>query len=287
MQASVPQIARRPSLWLVAVGLAVAVGLGLLALRPVFATASSAEPRVSGFATSPASRIVPPVSLVPEGLAWSRPPAPARLRPAAPEPKRAFLTARVVGGSVALRAAPGGPIVAALGETTEFGSPQTLSVVERRGRWLGVVSPLLENGEVGWIDSRAGALELARTSLEIRIDLSRRELVLRRGDEVLRRFEVGIGQPGSPTPTGRFAVTDKLDGARFSPVYGCCILALAARQPNLPAGWTGGDRIAIHGTSDPGTVGRATSAGCLHAGDRDLRALMRTVPLGTPVVIHP
>ena len=93
---------------------------------------------------------------------------------------------------------------------------------------------------------------------------------------------VGVGRPGSPTPTGRFAVTDKLGGASYSASYGCCIIALSATQPNLPAGWPGGNRIAIHG----GPTGGAVSAGCIHAADGDLRYLMRLVPLGTPVAIH-
>ena len=64
------------------------------------------------------------------------------------------------------------------------------------------------------------------------------------------------------------------------------LLALSGHQPNLPPGWTGGNRLAIHGTNAPGTVGAAASAGCLRAGDADLRVLMARVPLGTPVFIH-
>ncbi len=96
-----------------------------------------------------------------------------------------------------------------------------------------------------------------------------------------------MGAFDSPTPTGHFAVTDKLDGGTFSSEYGCCILALSAVQPNLPAGWTGGNRVAIHGTLSASDFGRAVSAGCVHAPDSDLRYLMRVVPLGTPVLIRP
>ena len=188
----------------------------------------------------------------------------------------------LVRGGVALRARPFGRIVERLSARTPFGSPQALSVVRTRpGRWLAVTTPDLGNGSVGWIDARAGGLAYARTRLSLEIDLSRRTLVLRSGSRVLRRASVGIGRPGSPTPSGRFAVTDKLDGAAYSPVYGCCILALSAHQTNLPAGWHGGSRIAIHG----GGLG-AVSAGCVHTADADLRFLMRRVPLGTPVTIH-
>jgi lipoprotein-anchoring transpeptidase ErfK/SrfK len=192
------------------------------------------------------------------------------------------------GRAVAVHARPGGRVLTSLGSTTEFGSARALSVVrERRGRWLGVSTPQLPNGKLGWVDAQSRAFRYARAPVELEIDLSRRWLVLRRADEVLRRVVVSIGRPGSATPTGRFAVTDKLPGARYSPVYGCCILALSGTQPNLPPGWTGGNRLAIHGTPDQGSVGGRSSAGCLHARDDDLRRLMRVVPLGTPVRIHP
>jgi lipoprotein-anchoring transpeptidase ErfK/SrfK len=148
-----------------------------------------------------------------------------------------------------------------------------------------VVTTELPNGRLGWVDARAG-LRFGRTRLSLVLDLSARRLVLREGGRVLRRMTVGVGRPSSPTPSGRFAVTDKLRGGAYGPYYGCCILALSAHQPNLPAGWRGGDRIAIHGTNDPGSIGAASSAGCPHARDADLRVLMDRVQLGTPVFIR-
>src|SRR5204863_10050369 len=132
----------------------------------------------------------------------------------------------------------------------------------------------------------AGGLRYVRTRLELEVDLSARTLTVLRDRTVLRRVRVGVGAFESPTPTGHFAVTDKLDGQLFSAAYGCCILALSAIQPNLPAGWSGGNRVAIHGTPSASDFGRAVSAGCMHASDADLRYLMRIVPLGTPVVIR-
>jgi lipoprotein-anchoring transpeptidase ErfK/SrfK len=204
--------------------------------------------------------------------AFASAPAPAE------EPTVAFEIAQVA-RPVALYAHRGGPAVARLGAATEFGSPQTLGVVRESGRWLRVISTKLPN-------VRARAVRLTTTPKSLTIDLSRRLLLLKRGDHVVRRMTVTIGRPGSPTPTGRFAVTDKLAGSNYGPYYGCCILALSAHQPNLPAGWTGGDRIAVHGTNAPSTIGAAASAGCLRAGDADLHILMRRVPLGTPVFIR-
>jgi lipoprotein-anchoring transpeptidase ErfK/SrfK len=201
----------------------------------------------------------------------------------APAPPPAFEIAHVQ-KAAALRAHPGGPVVARAGGRTEFGSPETLGVVRRRGAWLGVVSTSRPNGRLAWVP--ASAVRVTETRLSLTLDLSRRTLVLKSGDSVLRRMRVGVGRPGSSTPTGRFAVTDKLAGGPYGPFYGCCIIALSAHQPNLPSDWPGGNRIAIHGTNAPATIGAAASAGCAHARDADLRVLMRRVPLGTPVFIR-
>ena len=191
------------------------------------------------------------------------------------------------GDVVALRSRPFGPVVARVGALTRFGSQRALSVVAtRRGRWLAVTEAGIERNRTVWVDARAGGLRYSRTPLELDVDLSDRTLTVRRGDDVLRRVSVGVGAFDSPTPTGRFAVTDELDGRSFSAAYGCCILALSAVQTNLPRGWAGGNRVAIHGTLSPSDFGQAVSAGCVHAPDADLRWLMRIVPLGTPVVIR-
>lgn len=198
------------------------------------------------------------------------------------------LAARVRSGRrIALRTRPDGRVLATVGARTGFGSPQTLAVAYRKGDWLAVRSPALRNEEVGWV--RDEPLRLIRRPLQLEVDLSRRELsvVIPRGDVVHLKSElsVAVGAPDTPTPTGEFYVTDKLRGTDFGPYYGCCILALSGRQPRLPRGWSGGDRLAIHGSPTP-TWGYAVSNGCLHASEQDLRFLMRIVPLGTVVRVH-
>jgi L,D-transpeptidase-like protein len=190
----------------------------------------------------------------------------------------------VVRRSVPLRARPNGHVVTRVGTSTEFGSARVMSIAAQRGPWLGVVSTEMPNGKLAWVHRNAG-LRLRHGAYSLHADLSDRRIEVRRGGRVLSHISVAIGRPGSETPTGRFAVTDKLRGGSYGPYYGCCILALNAHQPNLPAGWHGGNRIAIHGTNSPGTIGAPASAGCLRAADSDLEFLMRRVPLGTPVFI--
>jgi L,D-transpeptidase catalytic domain len=205
----------------------------------------------------------------------------ARSRPA-PRPHRLA----VVRGRVAFSDRPGGPARLRVGSTTEFGSPRVLGVAARRGDWLGVVATERPNNRLAWVRRESPGLALRRTRWSLHADLSARTLTLRKGRRRVQRMTVAIGRPGSETPTGRFAVTDKLSGSRFGSYYGCCILALSGHQPNPPPGWTGGDRLGIHGTDSPSTIGAAASAGCLRAADADLRPLMRRVPLGTLVFIR-
>jgi hypothetical protein len=235
------------------------------------------------------------VATVPVALAGAAPatggPAAVEIPPqatrVASQPPRSEIARVLPGPGVVLRDRPNGTAVKRLGDRTQFGSRQRLGVVRRHGRWLGVSSPELPNRRLGWIDGRSARISLSRTAWSIHADVSSRTMVLRRGNRVVHRLRVAVGRPGSPTPTGHFAVTDKISGERFGPYYGCCILAISATQPHTPPGWTGGNRMAIHGTDAPGSIGTAASAGCLRAADRDLKALVERVPVGTPVLVRP
>jgi hypothetical protein len=201
--------------------------------------------------------------------------------PARPQGHRLAVVQREVG----ISDRPGGPSTGKLGASTEFGSPQVVGVAASRGSWLGVVTSERPNGKLAWV-RRDDALSVRRTRWSLHADLSQRTLTLRRNGRAVRRLMVAIGRPGSDTPTGRFAVTDKIPGSRYGAYYGCCVIALSGHQPNTPAGWTGGNRLAIHGTDSPATIGTPASAGCLRAADADLQVLMAKVPLGTPVFIR-
>ena len=177
---------------------------------------------------------------------------------------------------------PRGALRTTLGSITEFGSPRVLPVVERQDGWLGIIAPELGNGKIGWVKRRTAPLTFDKTNRSIHVDLSERRVELRKGGSTIHDFEVTVGAFATKTPKGEFAVTDVLT-EDINPVYGCCVVGLSARQPNLPPGWLGGDRVGIHGWSGP--VGRAESAGCLRAKNRDMRKFISGLKLGTPVTI--
>jgi hypothetical protein len=188
------------------------------------------------------------------------------------------------GARVDLESEPGGPIVARLADKTEFGSPASFSVVATKPGWLGVTAPEMPNGDLAWIARDPRKVDVYWTRWSIHADLGGRTLELRYGRKPVGRFAITIGGPGTESPPGRYGVTDGIS-FRDSPYYGCCALALSGHQTrNLPAGWIGGNRLAIHGT--PGAVGNAESLGCIRATDETMRFLFRRVPLGTPVFVE-
>src|SRR5919206_3536635 len=93
-----------------------------------------------------------------------------------------------------------------------------------------------------------------------------------------------VGSSATPTPLGRYYVNQKLRVTDPSGPYGPGAIGISAFSPVL-TGWTQGGPIAIHGTNDPASIGRAVSNGCLRVQNDVLRRLFSLVPAGTPVVI--
>ena len=215
--------------------------------------------------------------------------APQALEKVRPAPQR---PARVLRGPLGahvnrrtqLRASPGGRVIRSLGPRTGYDSDRVLAVVKRSGGWLAVLSDHMPNSKAGWIPAASATLLLEPYTLHV--DLSDRRLVVRRRGRVVRRIIVAIGRPDAPTPTGHFAVTDLLRITGGGGAYGCCALALTGRQRHVPQGWTGGDRLAIHGTTNEATLGSPASSGCLRADERSMRWLLASIPLGAPVRIR-
>jgi lipoprotein-anchoring transpeptidase ErfK/SrfK len=190
----------------------------------------------------------------------------------------------VVVEPTALRAAPGGRPIGRLTPKTEFKSARVLAVVGQRGGWLRVITAELPNGRRGWIDARA--TEPGVTAFRVRADLSARRIEVLEDGRVVRRIRSAVGENGTPTPTGRFAITDKVPFTDRGSPYGCCALALSAHQPDTPSEWSGGDRIAIHATPATASIGRPVTLGCMRVPATDARWLMRHIPLGTQVSIR-
>jgi lipoprotein-anchoring transpeptidase ErfK/SrfK len=186
--------------------------------------------------------------------------------------------------ATAMRSKPGGHAFAKLPAHTEFGSPQVLWVARLSGRWLGVVSSLAGNNHLGWIP--ASVASLSRVNWEIKVSLSARKVTVLHAGKPLYHYTIAVGAPSNPTPTGRFAVSDRLTTGDPTGPYGCCILALSAKAPHPIENWGGGNRVAIHSTPETASIGQAVSHGCMRLTLAEGRWLIRHIPLGTPTLIR-
>jgi hypothetical protein len=170
----------------------------------------------------------------------------------------------------------------AVGPRGPLGGPLVLGVVAVRGRWVEVTAEALSSGRHGWVRfGRDVGVHPIRWTL--RASLARRSIDVLRDGRIARTIPVGIGAPVSPTPTGRFADRREAHGPVRS--------GLRSPHPR-----SDGSPAALAGRLEPqhhvlrrhprrlGT-GYSRLGGCLHATEADVRYLMRTVPLGTPLQI--
>jgi lipoprotein-anchoring transpeptidase ErfK/SrfK len=197
----------------------------------------------------------------------------------------------VAATDVTARSQPGdsGRVVGLFAAKLPWGSP-TPFLVRQAHRdaagdiWLNVLLPRRPNGSSGWV--RRDQVRLRPVTRQVEVDLSSRTARLLRDGRTVRTWPVGIGRDATPTPTGRFYITVKLRPPQISPVYGAWALGLSGYSDVLEQFGTGDGQIALHGTGDPGDLGRQVSSGCVRLDNKAITSLAETLPLGTPVTIR-
>ena len=155
--------------------------------------------------------------------------------------------------------------------------------VSRDGRFGSVPVPYAGEAVTGWL--RLRGLRMSTTRISVHADLSEHRLSIRRGDRVIFGAPAATGAASTPTPLGRYVVSDRVPFSAGS-IYGTFAFGLSGIQTHLPAGWTGGNQLAIHGTNDPSSIGRSASSGCLRVSERVLDRLRPLLRLGTPVIVR-
>lgn len=207
--------------------------------------------------------------------------------PAEPSKPRPALVAHVP-NDLSITAHPGrGKVIGTMPAGSRyFGEPLRTPIIDTssKARFGKVTIPYSGRRITGWI--HIGGLELSRNPYSVRADLSRHVVRVMRLDKEIMRFPAATGAPSSPTPVGRYFVTDLVEIAPGSS-FGSYAFGLSGIQTRLPAGWSGGDQLAIHGTSDPSSIGTSASAGCLRVSEGALDRLKPLLKLGTPVIVEP
>ena len=223
-------------------------------------------------------------------------------RPGAGRPQRWGLrtsgmmaAAMALGAGPALALSPPPPLPAVPVASPAVARPQTATGAAPTGA-----------APTGTVPTRAGrasgapvpaATAAAYTSTrEIRLELGKRTISLVDNGQVLGSWPVAIGDPATPTPTGRFAVRNKVVNPQYQSTK------TGRNNPTIgplgPLGdrWLGfhttaKDQFGIHGTPPAWEqwvkTRAAVSHGCVRMLGPHVRQLFDQVEVGTPVIVTP
>jgi hypothetical protein len=171
-----------------------------------------------------------------------------------------------------------------LDPATILGTVRVLGVLGRPvDGWLEVMLPVRPNGSTGWV--REAEVSLYAVDGEIHVDLSDRRLTYTVDGVEMFASEVGIGSDYAETPTGTFFVTDRVIMKNPGSPWGPHAFGLSAHSDTITE-FNGGDGIiGIHGTDNPGSIGKNISLGCIRLSNEMITALYPMVPLGTRVTV--
>jgi lipoprotein-anchoring transpeptidase ErfK/SrfK len=166
-----------------------------------------------------------------------------------------------------------------------YGVPIVLWVdeVNARGTWGRVELPYVWPRVEGWIPLAGLARET--TFVHVDVDLSEHRVRVYKRDDLVYSVAGATGTSSSPTPPGDYVVTDRVPFPSGG-ALGTFAFGISGIQPRLPAGWSGGNQLAIHGTNAPSSIGTSASAGCVRVSEWALDRFKPLLELGTPVLIH-
>ena len=178
--------------------------------------------------------------------------------------------------------------VATLGLRTRHGARRVFLVDWKGKRWtwpktVRVFVPLRPNGRRGWVRAKDVRFLVNPYHVTVRLD-DRRLVVWRRGKVVLRS-RIAIGRALTPTPAGKYFVTELLRQPNPRGAYGPYAFGTSAYSDVIQSFGGGPGQVGIHGTNRPSVIGTEVSHGCIRVRNATIRRLARMLPLGTPVSI--
>ncbi|MGF1478651.1 MAG: L,D-transpeptidase [Cyanophyceae cyanobacterium] len=133
-------------------------------------------------------------------------------------------------------------------------------------------------------------LPVPQAEIRLVIRLSDRRVYLYSDEELTASYPIAVGKRGWETPTGVFAVRQKLKNPAWEHPWTGEIVPPGPNNP-LGAGWVGFwtdgvNSIGFHGTPDESLIGQAVSHGCVRMRNADVLALYEQVEVGTLVVVE-
>lgn len=149
------------------------------------------------------------------------------------------------------------------------------------------------NGLHGGTIHPGQTLRLPASRASVLVDLDAHWALYRLGAEIVCAWEIGVGKPGSETPTGEYVVGEKTkEPPWFRPGHA----PVPYGDPENPLGsrwiaWMnpegGATSLGFHGTKDPESIGEDQSLGCVRMRQAAIEELFEILPKGAPVSVQP
>jgi lipoprotein-anchoring transpeptidase ErfK/SrfK len=124
-----------------------------------------------------------------------------------------------------------------------------------------------------------------RTGRRIVVSIADRKLAVIEGEQVIRIFEIAVGAPASPSPTGVFKVANSIADPTW---YGKGKVVGPGKNNPIGTRWLGLSLkdFGIHGTNAPSSIGHNQSHGCIRMRNHEVEELFKMVGVGDQVELY-
>jgi lipoprotein-anchoring transpeptidase ErfK/SrfK len=131
----------------------------------------------------------------------------------------------------------------------------------------------------------AEPIKPAPSQRTIVISLPDRKLAVVEDGRLQQVFQIAVGKLRTPSPMGELRVINKIVRPTY---YHQGVVVKPGTNNPLGPRWIGLSRpgYGIHGTNEPGSIGKAASHGCFRMRNTDVKTLFTLVQVGDTVEIH-
>jgi len=131
-------------------------------------------------------------------------------------------------------------------------------------------------------------LKIIDGTWSVHVDVARRELRVLLNDRFFKRYDVGVGKPGSETPVGTYLIKSKQTNPDWYKSEGVKI-PFGDPRNELGTRWLGWDKksFGIHGTNNPASIGKNASSGCVRMNNSDVEELFDILPYNAEISKNP
>jgi L,D-transpeptidase ErfK/SrfK len=150
-----------------------------------------------------------------------------------------------------------------------------------RGMWMAAVAVVVA------VTGQAEAADTVNEAVARRVVVSipDRKLAVVENNAVIEVYDVAVGAPNTPSPTGTFTIVNRVANPTY--YHPGTVIASGPRNP-IGTRWIGLNQkgYGIHGTDQPSSIGFAKSHGCIRLRNADVERLFERIRPGDVVELH-